>query len=503
MMFIAQIVVLACLLTLALPAATASAAEAEPQNHRPDPRRSFQTIDHFTASDCWTTKIFEQWSDEGKGKVADLLFSPEKGLGLSLWRVNLGGGYQPENIKNPLRTVDTFEVSRGVYDFTRMPASRWMIAAAKARGVDKFLAFTNTPPARLTRNGMTSASPGPYTYNLKDGAEGEFASYLADIVGYFADKAPESERVLFSWVSPINEPQWAWEGFSQEGSRASNADIKRVVIAIDEEFRKRKLPSQVHVVESGAVPDMYKPNAKATEQFNELFGNYIDEFLADPAVNTRIGKVISYHSYWSDKNNQLVAHRAPIAERMAKYPGWQVWQTEYCIMEHKRDLGMEAALRVARVIHSDFTVAGATAWGWWLAVSTGDYKDGLIYTDWKNPGDAESIITPKMFWGFGNYSRFIRPGYQRIELDGLSQNYEGLVGSAFASPDGKQLVIVYANSGATPATTRLSPASGNFTRQQLHLTSDTPGDDLRPLPEAAAGTPFTIPAKSIVTVLLR
>src|ERR1035441_8096513 len=34
---------------------------------------------------------------------------------------------------------------------------------------------------------------------------------------------------------------------------------------------------------------------------------------------------------------------------------------------------------------------GVTAWQWWTAVSGVDYKDGLIFTDWKKPGDPESI----------------------------------------------------------------------------------------------------------------
>ena len=48
---------------------------------------------------------------------------------------------------------------------------------------------------------------------------------------------------------------------------------------------------------------------------------------------------------------------------------------------------------------------GVTAWQWWTAVSGVDYKDGLIFTDWKKPGDPESIITAKLLWALGNYSR--------------------------------------------------------------------------------------------------
>ena len=59
--------------------------------------------------------------------------------------------------------------------------------------------------------------------------------------------------------------------------------------------------------------------------------------------------------------------------------------TEFCIMDYEemqgngRDLGISPALYMARVIHYDMTVANASSWQWWLAISPYDYKDGLIY----------------------------------------------------------------------------------------------------------------------------
>ena len=46
-----------------------------------------------------------------------------------------------------------------------------------------------------------------------------------------------------------------------------------------------------------------------------------------------------------------------------------------------RDLGMTTALYVARVIHTDLTMANAASWQWWLALSANNYKDGLIYLE--------------------------------------------------------------------------------------------------------------------------
>lgn len=33
---------------------------------------------------------------------------------------------------------------------------------------------------------------------------------------------------------------------------------------------------------------------------------------------------------------------------------------------------------MARVIHYDIVVGGASSWQWWLAISPYDYKDGLV-----------------------------------------------------------------------------------------------------------------------------
>src|SRR3954465_15252558 len=59
-----------------------------------------QTIHSFGASDCWTAKYIGKWTDvQKKNQIADLLFSTDtlqdgspRGIGLSLWRFNIGGG---------------------------------------------------------------------------------------------------------------------------------------------------------------------------------------------------------------------------------------------------------------------------------------------------------------------------------------------------------------------------------------------------------------------------
>src|SRR5262245_41486366 len=89
------------LCTLLVPAIVAAAEHADVI----DLSQQFQVIDNFVASDCWTMQRVGGWSDASKNRIADLLFSTDRGIGLSLWRFNIGGGINHASINNPWRTA--------------------------------------------------------------------------------------------------------------------------------------------------------------------------------------------------------------------------------------------------------------------------------------------------------------------------------------------------------------------------------------------------------------
>lgn len=471
-----------------------------------------QTIDNFGASDCWSFQRAGTWSVENRNRLADLLFSRTSGIGLSCWRFNIGGGLSPR-ITNPWRTAETFETSAGHYDWNRQAGERWFLGAAKSRGVPQFLAFVNSPPGRMTRNGLTFCEKDSSTTNLKPGLETQYAQYVADTLDRFRKHPDESQRIAFQYVSPVNEPQWDWAGHSQEGMRASNADIKKIVRALADELTHRQSPTQLAVLESGALPDMWQLNRKATDTWGAPYGNYLEEFAGDPAVSGLLSKRIGYHSYGSDQPGKgLVEHRTRLGSEMKRYPGWKLWQTEYCILVgtdgkggNGRDLTMKTALDVARIIHLDMALAGVSAWQWWTALSPVDYKDGLIYTNWKRPGDDETIYPSRTLWSLGNYSRFVRPGMRRIELTGDRHDIQGLMGTAYKEEASRQVVAVYINMSADVRRVRLSfSQTGDSWRPetiQAFVTSDGAGDELRPLQKTGVAEPVEIPARSVVTLV--
>ncbi len=476
--------------------------------------REHQVIENFGASDAWSMQKLGTWSLDNRNKVADLLFSQTNGIGLSCWRFNIGGGIDPQ-ISNPWRRVETFELAEGRYDWTRQAGERWFLGAAKARGVPQFLAFVNSPPRRMTRNGHTFCDKGPDTTNLKRGCEEQYARYLADILEHFRNNPDLSQRIEFAYISPVNEPQWDWAKHSQEGNRAANDDIKRILKSLHTELDRRKSATEIAALESGSLPDMWHLDAKATATWKAPYGNYLDAFLDDPDVWPAMAQRISYHDYWSDRvAGELVEHRTKLRgkflAKLRRHPDCKLWMSEYCILSGSegqggkgRDLTMKTALDVARIIHLDLTLVGVSAWQWWLAVSGGDFKDGLIYTDWKKPGDEESIYSSRLFWALGNYSRFIRPGMCRVDMTVNGQAIDGVMGSAYKNDSNEKVVAVYVNMNEQTQSRQLAFASGQrgLKPQSMisYVTSDAPGHELKQLP--VVGDRIELPGRSVVTLL--
>ena len=464
-----------------------------------------QVIDHFGANDAWSLQKIGAWSEEKKNRIADLLYTTDKGIGLSFCRFYVGAGINRKTIKDEWRTADTFEISEGNYDWNRLSNERWFLRAAKARGVRHFGMTIYSPPMRLTRNGLTNHGTDKIsTTNLKPGGEQSFANYMADILAHFRSHPDEAERIEFDRIFPLNEPKWDWLT-GQEGNRASNADMRRIHLALQDALRKRELRTLIGGPESGSIPGMYELNPEAKSKWLADYGDYLHFLADDPQLARGLGGVMTYHSYWSDRiPEQLVPHREALGKSLAARPGWKLWQSEYCVMEGGRDLTIKTALRVARVIHCDLTLANASSWQWWLAVANEDYKSGLIYTDYKKPGDPENILESKILWTLGNYSRFIRPGMRRIEMRGGPQDVEGVMASAWLDRPNKRVVAVLVNMGEQPRTVRLALArEGQLSPAPLTMTPHTTSAEknLAPGPPADVSRGVEIPSRSVVTLV--
>ena len=463
-----------------------------------------QTMDNFSASDAWSMQNVGLWSLTNKTIVADLLFKTNGGIGLSAWRFNLAAGHDstvhPGTLWQPWRTENGFMVASNNYDWTRQTGQRWFLSAAKARGIDQYIAMVYSPPTNFTRNGFIYGTDGLGSSNLKPGHAVAFAQYVADVLAHFQTNTLTTEQVAFNYVMPVNEPFWEWNDASQEGCRHANADIIAEAQALNSALKARGLGTQIVLAEAGTLPSLYQTQSGISTKYGSSYGKYITAFNS---ITNIVSRCLSAHSYGTDNaTNDLVSVRQTLRGQLAANPFWRYWQSEYCVLSWTRDLTMTTALNVSRVIWADLAVANASAWHWWLSISQADYKDGLLYTDYWKPGDTESLYCSKNFWAFGQWTRFIRPGWRRVDMTPYA-NVFGLMSAAFTAPGSNTVAMVFINASATnqviaPDVTGLGSGRG-VAYWSPWITSSSPSDNLSPLPPVPPGGACSLPTNAVVT----
>lgn len=480
----------------------------------------FQKIVGFGASDAWRCQfVGENWPNEKKEKIAEWLFSKEfnekgnpKGIGLSFWRFYIGAGTAEQGddslIKNEWRRAESFINSQGNYNWNKQKGQQWFIEKAKDYGVNKLLAFSISAPVQWTKNGKGFNG---YTtdgeINLKPESFDDYAQFMTEFLKHF-----KSEGVNFDYISPINEPQWNWETKTQEGTPATNNNISALTKLLNAKISENNLETKIVVPEAADLRFLYSNFGKPerASQIDVFFGKNSSINGAKHLENTLSGH--SYFTTWPV--DSLITIRKKLNIKL-KENNVNYWQSEFCIIEKsedigggvKRDLGINTALYVARVIHADLTLANATSWQWWTALTIADYKDGLIYLDTGNEKDLfnENLLKEdgvihdsKILWALGNYSRFVRPNMVRVEVElddyrDLESQYNDVMLSAFKDEITSEIVIVAINYSQEP---RSLDIPGLFT-ERIYVTSKN--KNLETVRKTCRG--ISLEARSISTII--
>ncbi|MEX2602298.1 MAG: glycoside hydrolase [Balneolaceae bacterium] len=476
----------------------------------------YQAIHGFGASDAWSTQfVGKNWPLEKRQQIADLLFSSEpdpdgnpEGIGLSIWRFNIGAGSarqgEESGIGDPYRRSESFLTEDGTFDWSRQEGQQWFMQAASERGVETFVGFVNSPPILLTRNGNAYGDGGSRA-NIAPSNYDDFADYLVRIARYF-----EEQGTPFTYLSPVNEPQWDWaQGNGQEGSPYHNDELAGVAEALDQKIQEEGLDVQIEIPETAQIDYLYSDE-------DQDRGNQIEYFFGEESSVKdlpSLAQKMAAHSYFTTYPvEQMVEQRSRIREKMiATDPDVEYWMSEFCVLGDVgeglegggRDLGIDPALYVARVMHYDLTVAHASSWQWWIAVSPYNYKDGLVYVD-RDVNDGD-VYESKILWGVGNFSRFIRPGAVRVgadRSDNLTPVQAGsdVMVSAYLHEADGDLTVVAVNYSSDEREIELD-LDGVDLRSGESLTPyiTSEDSDLEPGETVDPGQTFTLPSRSIVT----
>lgn len=471
-----------------------------------------QTVLHFGASDAWSMQFIGLWEENEQQKVADWLFSTDndatgkpKGIGLSLWRMNLGAGSweQGDNaqINRGTRTECLLNAD-GSWDWTKQQGQRKFLCMAKERGVPYTLLFCNSAPVQFTKNGLATNTGRGGDINLKDDCFDDFASFLSKA----ANGIEQNDGVRIDYVSPVNEPDghWNWQGPKQEGSPATNREISRLARETSKAFKKNKNDSKILLCESSdlrCLTGIYMAGWERGNTLATLWGKDSTKTCIKGLYS--IPDIVLGHTYWTNTPiDSMRTWRMALRDSVRRY-GLDFWQSEVCIMSNDEEIGggggydfsMKTALYVARMIHYDLVFGNACSWSWWRAAG-GDYKDGLIRVYSNDDWQTGHAVDSKLMWAMGNYSRFVRPGAVRLGINAYDANGNqvtegdtrpyGAMLSAYRNTDGKLVVV------AINYSERILPVAidvdGNGRQWQMYRTSDISAESLLPIGTATDKT---------------
>lgn len=429
-----------------------------------DPNEKYQTIRGFGASDCWSPSyVGKYWTDSRAG-ISELLFSSEivegqpKGIGLSLWRVNLGAGSAEQGdasgIEDKSRRAESYMTTEGNYDWNKCEGQRYFMSRAKELGVPDFILFSNSPLVQYTKNGKGLSNSGMNS-NLKDDCYDDYAKYMADVAKHYTE-----EGYNITHISPVNEPQYNWDS-GQEGSGWTNDQVAKLVRELDSSLTANGLSTDILLGEAGDWEYLYKVKNEE-ERSNVISAFFTPGSSAYVGDLAHVKNLICGHSYWTDgtwdgmRQVRLDVHNKAVAS------GLELWQSEWSMLGdgysssefigYDKATEMDIALYMSKVIHNDLTVAQVSSWSYWTSmdVSRWGHKNRFLLISLVPQGGESGDIanegtyraTPTL-WVLGNYSRFIRPGYTRINL--TMNETMNFFGSAWISPKGDEIVAVYSN----------------------------------------------------------
>ena len=482
----------------------------------------YQEIDNFSASDAWRMDfVGKNWPSEKKEHIADLLFKHEFdkdgnpiGMALTNWRVNIGAGSYENRGNNEVTSTwnrtECFLLPDGRYDFTKQAGQQWFMNAARERGVNDFLFFTNSAPYFMTRTGSTLSGDN-VCVNLQKDKFDDFARFLVSCVQHFTEGGYN-----IKYVSPLNEPNVEWHTNSwQEGTFATKADIYRMVAELDKAISESGANTKIVIPEMGEMKMLFEVDADERIPDDIIRSMFYDDGAYSVMQFKNLYNCLAAHDYWTAyPPSLLVGIRAQVRDSIAgNGRDTKFWASEYCILEKNEEITMPPSpvksinlgLYVARLIHTNLAVANASAWQWWTAVSLNEDVPIQLLPLEASSGESVKydgqVVTTKMFWATANYSFFVRPGMRRVDVRSLDKEVSPLEAATSlmlsSYTDDAQVVTVIVNYADVDK--NISLECDNARKGKMYVTSID--KDLQYIGKHRLKS-LTIPARSIVTVVV-
>ena len=362
-----------------------------------------QTITGFGASGGNSSaQNFLKLSESDRKALCDLFFSADKGIGLTMVRNELYWHIEP---------------SPGVWDWKKDSAQVWLMNEAQKRGVNYFWSAAWSMPVWMKDNQDIKHGGHLLPAHYQD-----YADYLSKYVREYKSRFNLEIRA----VSIQNEPDQStnYQSCLWNGSQFLNF----VKNNLGPTFRKDRIKAKIVFPE----PSDFR---KITQ--------FADSTMNDPDARKYVSIIAAHQydqSFLTKPDTIFPKDSLEGAYGLGKKYGKELWQSENSFIGGKPEYGIIKGIGAALMIYNTMVKSEVNAYVWWAFLNSWGDNEGLVDLT----GNTYKIS--KRLYAFGNFSRFVRPGYVMIGITNTPKS--GVYCLAFKNPKTKKFAIIMINKNA-------------------------------------------------------
>ncbi len=323
---------------------------------------------------------------------------------------------------------------------------------AFTRGCERVWAAAWTPPAEWKTNAQHNN--GGF---LKDRHYQDWAERLE----YYRSEMDRRSGIPLYGISPQNEPgKKSWESCRWDKSKFRD-------------FIKNNLGPTLAATCRIIVPE--------ETNWNNV-DNFYNPIHNDPAARAFVD-IVAGHCYGGDPNVSYAQFGKP------------VWETEWSYDTSKDDLSINNGVIWAHNFWKLLVNAETSACHYWWLVNFND--DGRQQALISASPNLSGLNVSKRLWVLGNYSRFVRPGWQRIVA--TKTPVDNVYISAFKGPANGEFAVVAVNKSS--ADKKLTLVFDGFSAPAVTPYRTSADQNIAKLDDISVSGPLavTLPGKTVTT----
>ncbi|HZP51281.1 cellulose binding domain-containing protein [Actinocrinis sp.] len=422
-----------------------------------------QQIDGFGFSSAFArAETIQALSAANQKQALDLLFSPTTGAGLDILRLGISStssSIEPNNPGGP--SAPPQYVWNGNDD-----GQVWLAKQAQSYGVSRFYANPWSAPGYMKDSGSEANGGTLCGLSGTSCASGDwrtaYADYLIQYTKFYAQEGVKITDLAFT-----NEPNFTATYSSMRFTPAQAVEFAKIL---------------------GPLAHAAGLNLTCCDAvgWSSQLG-YTQAITADPVANQDVD-IHTGHSYGSNPTSPLPAG------------GKHVWMSEWAPSGSAwngnwDDSTSYDGFAIAQHIQTSLTQGDVNGYLYWYGISTGATQAFL-------QGNGTTYQVSKRLWAMANFSRFIRPGANRI---GSTSSDGNIQLSAYRNADGSIIVVALnSNSADTPVTYSLQNTGFTAGTATPYLTNSASSTAAQaPISVGGGAFSVTVPARSLVTYVIR